>query len=330
MEKLDTAESFKAAVLDTSKVVLLLVFSTNDEASTSAVREAMRAFLTSQVRAHAATVRLAEWDCSAPSMDAARASLDVVEPIELVALRSGQVVDRLRGEAAIQSTMPTMMERIGSFVQQKVSRVEAVAGGQQQQKVSVDVAKLLAMGQDLMRKAQAAYAEKFFLKAVGVLDAVQKEAGDDEDVRASLALSIAWALLAQLAQAKEVHHNSLAKRLQQNEMFLPWRDEPLSDVSRAITAWNLMRMAPASWDPATCSVAKLTAVLQSDPQKHHQRAQLVVTYFLSGDLERCLTEALKLHVLQQDFGRYALTEVQAFIGKEHALNQMLGFNAQLA
>ena len=332
MEVLNTPALFQAALLDKSKIILVLVFSDSKTLSQSS-REAMRTLLTTLHQSDpllTTHVRLTEWDCSTDAMAAARSSLDVTSPIEVVAIRSGEVVDRLRGEDAIKRTMHPMMQRILSFVQSKVSRVvdDSHAAAGSSAKVAVDITKLLTMGQDLMRKAQAMYAEKFFLKALGVLDAVQSEAGTDDDVIASTALCLAWTLLAQLAQAKEVSHNVHAKRLQNNESYRPYREEALSDVCRALTAWNLMRMAPLAWDPATCSVTKLTATLQSNPQRHNERAQFVITYFLMGDLERCLTEALKLHVLQQDFGRYALTELQQFLGKDHPLNHMLGFNAQ--
>jgi hypothetical protein len=99
------------------------------------------------------------------------------------------------------------------------------------------------------------------------------------------------------------------------------------DVQRALSARTLFRYAPAVWSPETCSVKTLSALLTATPTDHKSRSLLVITLFLSNDVERCLTEALKLQVLGHDFGAIALSAVTAFLGADHELVQRLGWKS---
>ncbi|CCW61983.1 unnamed protein product [Phytomonas sp. EM1] len=217
--------------------------------------------------------------------------------------------------------------------------------------LSVDVVRMMEMGKDLLRKDRAAYAEKIFLKSLKTLEALEGEVcrGEGEERRGasnttvstaeessfprdytrSVAHCLAWAAIAQLVQGKEVLHNTFLERLTGGEKnidgaFFPFTEEPLSDECRACVLWRLMLAAPSPWVAAECSERKLQGWLSANPTDCVRRAHLAITFFLRGEMERALTEAVKLRSLGDAFGRVALKEISHFLGSDHELVARLG------
>ncbi|CCW66326.1 unnamed protein product [Phytomonas sp. Hart1] len=204
------------------------------------------------------------------------------------------------------------------------------------QTLSVDVVQIIEMGKNLLCKDRADYAEKCFVKALKILDALKVEVCKGErtnegeadfiphDYTRSVAYCIAWAAIAQLVQGKEVLHNAFIERLTggrnkssnvcEEGPFFTFTEEPLSDECRACALHRLLIAAPLPWIAATCSERKLQEILNTTPTDHARRAQLIITLFLRGDIERALTEAARLHSLRIDFGRVALKEISRFLG----------------
>ncbi|KAK7198741.1 hypothetical protein NESM_000838700 [Novymonas esmeraldas] len=289
---------------------------------------------------HGAGLRLFVWDCTSPSFAAARAQLDKSRghPLLLIITR-GAIADTVRGVPlvdVIATDVPRVCSRLASFQSSaKPARVVvsdavggAAAGAATERRLSVDVAKVVGMGKGLMAQRQPLYAEKFFVKALSTLDAVAADVdllvASREDYDGSVAMCLAWAGLARLVQGTGVVENAYLERLDGRPELQCFCEEPLSDASRAMTTWHLMRGAPRTWSEAQDSETKLRAALSAAPDDTTSRSLLVVTLFLRGDLERAMTEALKLHVSGNAFGRLALTHMSAFLGPEHVLVRQLG------
>ena len=125
-----------------------------------------------------------------------------------------------------------------------------------------------------------------------------------------------------------------------------WRAEVKSDVARAAASYQMWREAEAvgwRWHPSTCSQKALAESLAATPHDGALRQRLCLTLFLSGDLERSATEALKLAVTRWDavgespehsnahrrFGVRALQSIEAFVGPDDPLMRQLGNWSQL-
>lgn len=245
------------------------------------------------------------------------------------------VADRFFGSSAVADAAEDMALRLRRHLTPGATSVRhdhKSAGDVGGAALQIDVVKLLSMGKSLMAKGQAEYAEKFFVKALGVLDAVAHDAAlealvSDRSYLLTSADCLAWVLMSQLVQGRSAEHNDAARRLEDSNrplgVLAPF--PPNGDVQRALSARRLFRFAPASWRAETCSVQKLSLLLQGDPADHKNRALLVITLFLSNDIEKCLTEALKLQVLGHEFGAIALDAVTDFLGSDHELVQRLGW-----
>lgn len=147
---------------------------------------------------------------------------------------------------------------------------------------TIDVSKMVTMGQDLMKKGQAVYAEKFFAKALGVLDTVNTQidstTGSDENMEGSVAMVLAWLALSQLVQDRskqtettstsysQPSENQAVDRLEKN--YAAWIT-PKSDVSRAVTLRQLIRCLPShcQWDGVKCSAKEILAELNEIDRK---------------------------------------------------------------
>lgn len=279
------------------------------------------------------------WDCTPVDFAAAKLQLDKApgSPL-LVIVYGGAIVDTVRAVSLAEmarTDISRICTRLASFqASAKPAHIAAAgpstsADPQSERSTSpdsrlvVDVAKMVGMGKKLMAERQPFYAEKFFLKALQALDTllpeVQRLVVQQEDYDGSVALCLAWAGLAQLVQGKEVAVNTYLRRLTKEDRFQPFRDEPLSEVCRALTTWALMQAAPAPWDEKTCSNQHLRAALNADPHNDVLRSLLVITLFLSGDLERTLTEALKLKLTEKPFGQDAVKQLRKFLGDNHPL-----------
>ncbi|CAJ1008575.1 hypothetical protein Q4I28_003888 [Leishmania naiffi] len=228
----------------------------------------------------------------------------------------------------VTSARCTPASTVAAAASTAVSSGEVSLQQETEQCLSVDVAKMVEMGKKLMSEHQCFYAEKFFAKALRTLDAVAADvnriAASREDYNGSVALCLAWAGLALMVQGEQTVENVYLARLGRQATLQPYCDEPLSDANRAMTTWRLMQGAPRPWSETRDSEAKLRATLLSNAQDTSARSLLVITLFLKGDLERAMTEALKLHVSGDAFGRVALKHLSRFLGKDHILVQRLG------
>ncbi|KAG5501735.1 hypothetical protein JIQ42_05587 [Leishmania sp. Namibia] len=317
--------------------------------------------VTTAAQQYGARLSLYIWDCTSSSFAATRAQLGKSRghPLLLIVFK-GTIADTLRDMplAEMSATeVPQVCRRLASF-QSSENPARVVASGARrtpassiaaatsmaesrgdessreegvEQQLLVDVAKMVGMGKRLMAERKPLYAEKFFSKALLILDAVADDVdrlvASREEYDGSVALCLGWAGLAQLVQGKQIVENAYLERLGRQATFQPFRDEPLSDANRAMTTWRMMQGAPRPWSETRDSEAKLRAVLSSNVQDTVSRCLLVITLFLKGDLERAMTEALKLHISGDAFGRAALKHMSCFLGKEHVLVQRLGMPA---
>lgn len=290
----------------------------------------------------------------------------------LLAVNDGKLIDVLKGFDEVESKSEDFISKFHSYLKQQsdtsLSPQQKVGifavDPSQPSNATVDVEKLVTMGKDLMRKGQAAYAEKFFAKALGVLDAVGGQVdtteGVDSDLEGSIAMTLAWLTISQVVQkrrengsdtteGRSPHNNTACNRLEKD--YAGWIT-PLSDCARAVALRNLARYLPfgAEWDGATCSVKSISAELleisavanaQSAKEKAMAikdgnaeskpsqttlpervvilRSLLVITHFLQGDLERAITEAIKLHVMKQEYGTIAMDNIVQFLGENDPL-----------
>ncbi|KAG5479126.1 hypothetical protein LSCM1_02978 [Leishmania martiniquensis] len=309
--------------------------------------------VTTAAQQYGARLRLYIWDCTSCSFGDARTQLGKSRghPLLLI-IFEGIIADTFRDMPLAEMSaeeVPRVCRRLASF-QSSAKPARIVASGacgtpvssiatatplanssgdassQQEgveQHLLVDVAKMVAMGRRLMAERKPFYAEKFFAKALLTLDAVAADVdrlvASREDYDGSVALCLAWAGLAQLVQGKQAVENAYLERLGRQVTLQPFRDKPLSEAHRAMTTWRLMQNAPRPWNEMRDSEAKLRAALSSNPHDTIDRSLLVITLFLKGDLERAMTEALKLHVSGDAFGRAALKHLSCFLGEGHEL-----------
>lgn len=218
-------------------------------------------------------------------------------------------------------------------------------------RLTVNVANLVELGCKTMRSGKAVYAEKIFGKALETLDAVTSETlktaswSSLSDFYGTMASVLAWMAMARLVQGKEERTNPYMTRLLQTEMLKPWREQPLTDVARAIALSRLVeadihhsvpstsspsstQMKPWCGEDSTCSQRYLLQFLSTNPNDISSRRKLVITLFLAGDLERCLTEVMKLKSLKDDcFSEAAMASVCDFCGQEHPLVEALGLDS---
>ena len=267
-------------------------------------------------------LHLYAWNAGATGMADARKSLDISALPSLFVIRNGEFLDKLHGEQVHdEEKLRVFLKRVRDAADGKkmITTVPSDSDGALQ----VDIGRMLQMGKNLMAKSSPEYAEKFFLKALGVLDAMAPEMGqighEVDDVHASMALCLAWVVLAQLVRGRSNPGSNEHLRRLKSDFFLKWTSVPMSEEMRSVVTGTLFMYAPVTWTSAACSQAKLTAALSSDPTDDRSRSLLVITLFLAGDIERCITEALKLHVRHSEFGSIALNEVCRFLGSDHPL-----------
>ena len=235
----------------------------------------------------------------------------------LVAIDQSDVVDMLCSPDLTVERVKSFCDRFRDYI-----RPSVVDGATQPRcsvvtvttsNVAIDLRRMVNMGIDLMQKGDGFYAEKFFTKALGVLDAVDRK--DDDNISGSVAVVLAWLVISLISQAKCA--SSHVDRLVEHRDN--WATAH-SDVQRALCLYTLVSAMPSStWNPHSCSKKALSSLLLKDPENFQARCALVITYFLTGDMELCVTEALKLHVLGNDFGRVALRELRTFLGEDDVL-----------
>lgn len=326
-------------------VQLLLCIDGTDGAIPMAEAEALLATLRGRLgEAAARLTQLGVWPCT--GYPAVRTLLDKqdTEPLLLV-VAGGAVVDRLPcqplsslGSLLHEEAIRCFCERLVAMehgVHHAVTTTETPAG---EAALQVNVRQMIEVGCRTLQSGKAVYASKIFVKAVRTLDAMQAEIlaspttsfADQADYYASLAVSLAWAGMAEMIMGGGVP-NLWLDRLRTHPMLRPWRDTPLSDVARALTLERLLsELGPAgTWqgeggaDGNNCSQKHLRDQLAKNPHDTLTRRRLLVTLFLAGDLERCLTESLKLCSEGDLFGQHALGCVTTFCGPDHPLIKLL-------
>lgn len=217
---------------------------------------------------------------------------------------------------------------------------ERLCGGQElfavidNERQSVNVAHLIDLGCRTMQQGKAMYAHKIFVKAVALLDAVHSDALANStmdalcDYYSSLSLSLAWSGMSEMVMGRGVHQNVWLDRLRATPVLRASLEVPLSDALRAVTLQALLQSLgeEGAWrgDEPSCSQKHLVAHLHQEPADALSRRKLLVTIFLSGDLERSLTEALKLVSVSDAYGVEALRYIKAFCGPGHPLVEALG------
>lgn len=331
-----SSDDFKKTFTKQSEVFLLCYEPVADKISKDSL-DAFTAGIRASCAKHSTQIELRLWDCSDASFAAARQQLDKQPGYPLLLIISkGAVADTLRDktlEAMLAEDMNRVCERIASFQLSKNPATVVTgdhSGGGTGSTMRVDVAKIIGLGKKMLAEGQPVYAEKFFVKAKESLEAVELEVRRGaapqqlQDFEGSMAMTLAFAGLAQMVQGRIVSENPYVKQLQSGDRYAAFTSEPLSDASRVITCAELMKAAPREWNSDTCSQKKLCAALQQNPADHDSRSMLVITLFLSGDLERCLTEAIKLHTLKVAFGRIALKHIKMFLGENHVLTKLIG------
>eukprot|EP00164_Ancoracysta_twista_P014502 GFYU01023643.1.p1 GENE.GFYU01023643.1~~GFYU01023643.1.p1 ORF type:complete len:244 (+),score=27.62 GFYU01023643.1:42-734(+) len=229
--------------------------------------------------------------------------------------------------------------------------------------MTVDVDKMVKMGRDMISKREPLYAEKFFLKALGVLDVAASEGGAkemDENMEGSIAMTLAWVVIAQMLQSRPVATSTLpapkttannceaCDRLEKD--FEKWIT-PASQCSLAVALREMFRYIPCAFDPKATpatlmekikafqllvverSMAKAQqkngneeapatqsgTVLTDEERKAllETRCQLVIIFLLSLDVERAVTEAVKINASGNEFGSIAIKAIKrTYLGDE--------------
>lgn len=302
-----------------------------------AALEAVDSFVAAQPTG-TGTFERVRWDYSG-ARDVAKA-LGVTEEPSIIAVSQGELLDRLSGAAACADCGTTFLPGFQRYLTAKGTGAQAAAAGASGAQgdnaatpagaasatrataTPIDIAKMVSMGKDLMAKRQPLYAEKFFAKALGVLDALEDEA--DDNISGSIAVCLGWLIMARIVQGRVADCAEPRQRLREGQKF--FAEQPLSEPARAVALYDMCAAAPFTWTEADCSEKVLAAGLKDDPKAQKLREKLAVTLFLTGDVERCLTEALKLHVMCGDgsFGTTVLRCAAGFLGADHELVQRLG------
>lgn len=282
-----------------------------------------------------ATLRLYAWDCSSPSFATSRQQLEKATGYPLLAVVfGGSIADAVREaplKELVETFVPRMCLRLGSLQRSARPALMTTSGSSdtspRPRALQVDVSKMVHKGKDLLSKGQAEYAEKFFLKALETLEVVGSDVARGThrvtEYEGSVAVCLAWAALSQIVQGKSVSNNAYLTRLS-SDRFSVYCAEPQGDASRVCATHKMLLAAPQLWTGDTCSQRKLLEVLQVNPTDHKSRSMLVITLFLAGDVERAMTEAIKLRSLQCAFGNTAIRAMVSFLGADHDVVRQLG------
>jgi hypothetical protein len=263
---------------------------------------------------------------------------DATADVAVLAVGRGELLDRVVGHEATNQCAATFLPAFASYLERPTKDGKETVGpspavGHGARNVigdgttqPLDLAKMVSMGKDLLGKGQPLYAQKFFAKALGVLDAIPSDDHDD-NMKGSVAACLAWLVISYVVLGRPGEAAAHARRLSTDYAF--FAEQPLSDAARGAALAKLAAAAPFVWDEATCSEKKLSEVLSANPQDMGARASLAVTLFLKGDVERCLTEALKLHLVASEeklkaFGFAVFDACAAFLGEDHAVIRQLG------
>ncbi|KAH9600569.1 hypothetical protein LSM04_001147 [Trypanosoma melophagium] len=281
--------------------------------------------------AHGTKLELHFWECSSNAFAAAKQQLGKEQGTPLLAVVYRQTIaDTFRKPlSSMMNEMIHLCERLSSY--QRGGKVAVLSSSASasfsptstpsttaqdgEARLMVDVSKLVGMGKRLMAEGKAEYAGKFFQRALDTLDAVLPHCDGDNNVDGSIALCLAWVALAQMVQGRSAEAHMQRLETQYTDYCM----EIGSDAARVRATYRLISAMPFTWRSDTCSERRLREILLGNPQSHNHRCALVVTLFLAGDLERCLTEAVKLRVLNVPFGTTAIAALGDFLGRDHPL-----------
>ncbi|RNE99593.1 hypothetical protein TraAM80_08099 [Trypanosoma rangeli] len=325
-----SVEEFRALFASDSDDRLLLCYEPYHDGVAATDLMALEDAVRSAVTQHATKVRLHFWDCGSNAFVEAKEQLGKEQGTPLLAVLYRQTLaDTLREPvSAMIRNMNRVCERLAAY--QRGGKIAVLSSSLPPTAsphtatndlcMSVDVSRLVGMGKRLMAEGKAEYAEKFFHRALATLDAVRSHCDGDVNVDGSTALCLAWVVLAQIVQGRNA--DAHMRRLEAE--YAGFCEDAGSDAARVRATYRLVTAAPLTWRGDTCSQKKLRDVLDRDPQSHNHRCALVVTLFLAGDIERSLTEAVKLTVLHVPFGTTAISAIGEFIGRDHALMQTIG------
>jgi hypothetical protein len=261
--------------------------------------------------------------------------------VAVLAVGRGELLDKFLGHDASLQALPTLLPSFESYLHKRdptrssaESTPTAVGPStaldhQSATTAPIDIAKMVAMGKDLLAKRQPVYAHKFFAKALGVLDAIPA-ADHDDNMRGSVAVCLAWLIVTAVVLGRPGDAAALHARLREAD-YAFFARQPLSDAARGHAIAMMVEAAPFVWLETEASEVKLSEALKADPHDMAARAKLALTLFLRGDVERCLTEALKVHLVAKDdalrgFASAIFEGCAAFLGKDHDLIRRLGVN----
>nr|CCC91450.1 unnamed protein product [Trypanosoma congolense IL3000] len=326
-----SVQDFKSIFTSKNCDCLLLCYEADADSVTISDLVAFQDTVRTASHKYGTKVKVYLWECSADAFTAARMQLKKKRgmPLLLVVYKQ-EIADTFpQPFADLISTVLRVCERLASYQRDdKIAIVSPVslteprpqkgsldAAPDVEQRLTVDIARLIETGRNLMKTGRAEYAEKAFQRALATLDTIEPLCEGDNRVRGTTAMCLAWLSFSMLAQGKCT--DSHAQRLRRD--YEDFCREFLSDAARVCVTHRLIGALTIEWRGDTCSQKKLRDILAASPHNHEYRCALVVTLFLSGDLERCLTEVFKLRVLSVPFGAIALSAIQDYIGPEHPL-----------
>ena len=334
--------------------------------------------------AAALSIPLVQWDCSpvegtdGAQLAAIRSSLGVTTLPCLLALDNGELCDKLVGQEDVEG--PKSASFIAKFKEYCVARNEtpppkmgrgvvAMPKGDTASaanNMTVDVSKMITMGKDMLAKREPVYAEKFFTKALNVLDVAASEGGVrvaevDDNLEGSIALTLSWLVIAQLLQSRPVvvdaptpvtaNNCPAGDRLERD--FAKWIT-PASQCSLAVAMREMFRYFPCAFD-TKATVNSLMETVKSFQEKVIERSmaraqqqtgmegsppsiqsnmstvlteeeqnvllgtrcQLIIVFLISLDIERAVTEALKVNATGHEFGSIAIKAIRrTYLGND--------------
>jgi len=95
------------------------------------------------------------------------------------------------------------------------------------------------------------------------------------------------------------------------------REMDPSHLSLCVYDISLAAQAPDGVMTEKVSMKTVLAALEKDPKDRLERARLLLLHILGGDVEKALTEVLKLHVIDTKLGEVALKACEAHYGRDH-------------
>jgi thioredoxin-like negative regulator of GroEL len=195
---------------------------------------------------------------------------------------------------------------------------------------AVDVGKMLDAGRNALKKGQCAYAEKIFLKALGVLEAIQADKSAMEiltDNETNRVLQSSATCLAGLANCAVVKSEMDSAQLYIHKIQLNYGACVItseSEVAQAIALYEIVRLSGLQY-PIGKTVDALRSFLRANPRSVIERAELGFLLFAEGSVQECLTECIKIAHLDDcwgnGYGRQAIDQlICTYLGPDHVIS----------